>query len=138
MLPALRQTKPVSLKRKRCYDKHFLPFKNTDLESGGPIQFVTASTINGVLARHHGKMPGMPALGSGCHPRHYRHVSLSSMHFVGAAEAARVLSTHAADSMVFRESYKIADVNPDFKARYLRVHELSCFAQLTSPERLLL
>ena len=138
LLPSLRLQSAVTLKRKRCYSKHFFPFKRTSLLKARPFQYIAAGTMNGLLAQHHCKMQGMPALETGCHPRHHRHVALSTMHFVGAADSAKVLSTHAADSTGFQESYKIADVNPAFKARHLRVHQLSCFAQLTAPERLLL
>ena len=138
MLPGLRLQTSSVLKRKKCYSKNFFPFKKSSLLSGRPFQYIKATTMNGLLSQHHGKMPGMPAFATGCHPRHYRHVSLSTMHFVGSADTAQVLSTHAKDSTIFRENYKIADMDPDFKARYLRVHELSSFAQLTAPERLLL
>lgn len=151
MLPLLRTQQAVALKRKQIYAKHFLPWKKDDPGMGStisatsssvspavPFRFIKAGTMNGLLARHHAKMPGMPALAKGCHPRHYRHVSLSTMHFVGASASAKVLSTHAADSTVFRQSYQIADVDTGFKARYLQVHELTGFAQLTAPERLLL
>ena len=138
MLPGLRLQTAYGLKRKKCYSKNFFPFKKSSLLSGQPFQYIKASTMNGLLSKHHGKMPGMPAFAAGCHPRHYRHVALSTMHFVGSADTAKVLSTHAKDSTVFQESYKIADLDPDFKARHLRVHELSSFAQLTAPERLLL
>ena len=60
------------------------------------------------------------------------------MHFVGAADSAKVLSAHTKDSKVYQEAYKIADVNPAFKTRCLMVHKLTSFAQLTAPERLLL
>ena len=142
MLPVLRKQKAMALKRKMVCGKQFFPFKKDLpeklLDSGGEFRYIAAGTMNGLLATHHRRMEGMPALGKGCHPRHYRHVSLSSMHFVGSADSARVLSAHAADSKVFQENYRIADVDPDFKARCLLVHELTSFAQLTAPERLLL
>ena len=142
MLPVLRKQKPLSLKRKRVYGKQFFPFKRDVpeklLKSGGEFRYIAAGTMNGLLATHHLRMEGMPPFGAGCHPRHYRHVALSSMHFVGAADSAKVLSTHAKDSKVYQETYKIADMDPDFKARYLLVHKLTSFAQLTAPERLLL
>ena len=142
MLPVLRKQKTLSLQRKTVYGKQFFPFKRDLpeklLNTGGEFRYIAAGTMNGLLAAHHLRMEGMPTLGLGCHPRHYRHVALSSMHFAGAADSAKILSTHSTDSKVYQESYKIADVDPDFKARYLSVHKLTGFAQLTAPERLLL
>jgi len=142
MLPVLRKQTTLSVKRKRVYAKNFFPWKRDVpeklLQSGSPFRYIKAGTMNGLLAYHHLRMEGMPPFAAGCHPRHYRHVALSSMHFVGAADSAKVLSTHASDSKVFQEAYKIADMDPDFKARYLLVHKLTSFAQLTAPERLLL
>jgi len=116
MLPGLRLQTSWALKRKKCYSKNFFPFKKSSLMSGLPFQYIKAGTMNGLLSQHHGKMPGMPAFATGCHPRHYRHVSLSTMHFVGSADTAKVLSTHAKDSTIFQENYKIADHGPRFQS----------------------
>ena len=142
MRPVLEKQVSYALKRKKIYSKAFFPWKRDDPEKlirgDTPFRYIAAGTMNSILASHHNRMVGMPPFAKGCHPRHYRHVSLSSMHFVGSADSARVLSTHAADSKVFQENYRIADMDPDFKARYLMVHKLTSFAQLTAPERLLL
>ena len=142
MLPALRKQSVQTVKRKKIFSRSFFPWKKDTpeeiLRSGRPFRYIAAGTMNGILATHHPRMEGMPLLATGCHPRHYRHVSLSSMHFVGSSDSAKVLSTHASDSKVYQESYKIADMDSNFKARYLSVHKLTSFAQLSAPERLLL
>ena len=140
MLPVLRKQVVQQLKRKCVYSRNFFPWKKDVpeklLKNGKPFRYIAPGTMNGTLATHHPRMEGMPPLATGCHPRHCRYVSLSSMHFVGSSDSAKLLSTHAADSKVFQESYKIADMDHNFKARCLLVHKLTSFAQMAAPERL--
>ena len=79
----------------------------------------SAMRINKIVEKCH-VGAGLPALGvaTGVYPRHYRHVALSILHFVGCAAQAKNYSFHTADSKVFKDAYRVQLVDVEFTTVY--------------------
>ena len=139
LLKLQRTAKVEMLQGHKVWARSLLPYVKTSLKNSKVVQFLSATRINKIVEKcHHGA--GLPDMGTavGFYPRHYRHVALTMLHFVGCADQAKEFSFHTKDSKVFETAYRVQLVDNGFVSRHQQVQLRQAFALLSAAERLLL
>ena len=140
LLPKLQRTTEIEkLQGCKVWARSLLPYVKTSLKNSKAVQFLSATRINKIVEKCHHEA-GLPDMGTavGFYPRHYRHVALTMLHFVGCADQAKEFSLHTKDSRVFETTYRVQLVDDRFVSRHQQVQLRPGFALLSAAERLLL